>query len=227
MKKIIYTTLFLLGILARFEAKAQYVMIQDAAGGNVVSTNGYVDVQGSMFLYPEWHSGTITVANGKVYGNMNLKYDELNDKVYVKGPNNETILLNEHITGFTVNYVDGNAGALAKTFKSGFSNIPNTTAESYLEVLAEGKVELLKRVNKYIQTNKEYNSATSTKEFLENQKYYLIKGGTVIAIKKDRKSIASALPAFAAQIETYSKENSLNFKQDPDLARLISYLNTL
>ena len=225
MKK--YILAFFLSLFMFTSARSyaqQSILIQDPTG-NLIMLQKYVDVQGSPFYNPEWITGNITLVNNKVYKNVNMKYDQLKDKVYVKANNGDMILLGEKVKEFTLDYpVLG--GVSEKKFRLGYFNIPDATADSYFEVLSDGKTQLLKRSTKIIQENKEYNSASSTKTFVEIVKYYMVTQGNGTQVKKDKKSIFKALDK-QPLLETYSKDNNLNLKLDTDIARLVSYYNTL
>lgn len=222
LKTLLYSTLFLTG----FNGYAQgYIIIQDAKG-EVVSEHNYVDVQGTAFLNSDWLIGSFTLVNNKLYKDVNLKYDVVQDKIFLRGAKGEQISMLDKVKDFTLNYPT-EVEVVNRYFRCGYSNIPGTRADSYFEVLADGKVQLLKRTSKIIQENKEYNSATITKSFYETIKYYLFNEGKATLIKKDKKSILTALNTKQPELETYIKDNKLNLKNDEDLAKLITYYNTL
>jgi hypothetical protein len=210
--------------LASLRSQAQQVLILQNSKGDLVLQSEYVDIQGSPYYAPDWLKGSITLENAKTYQDVDLKYDEMKDKVYVKSAAGETILLNDKVKAFTIPAI---ANVAVRQFRSGFSGIPDASADSYFEVLAEGKTQLLKRTTKSILENKEYNSASSTKTFIENVKYYLLRDGKATLIKKDKKSVLSALKDKETALESYIKEKSLNLKSDADLALLIDYSNTI
>ena len=72
-----------------------------------------------------------------------------------------------------------------------------------------------------------FNSATKTKSFQENTRYYLVKDGKATPVKNDKKSILAALPDKQEQLKGYVAAGNLNFKSDTDLAKLINYYNSL
>lgn len=206
-------------------AQDPYFMVYDAKG-QVTAKNEYVDVTGSPYLSPDWLIGSFTLANGKSYSDMKIKYDLVKDMMYVKGGDDDLIRLLEPVKEFKLN-VPVSGGMDVRYYKSGYTNIPNTTNSYYFEVLEGGKTQLLKRASKIVQVNKEYNSATSSKSFEDITKYYLYTDGKGSLVKKDKKSVLAALGNKQAELETYIKDNKLNIKSDEDFAKLISYYNTL
>ena len=224
-KNILASFLFLFIFTSTGSYAQQSILLQDPTG-NLIMLQQYVDVQGSPFYNPEWVNGNMTLVNNKVYKNVNTKYDQLKDKVYVKANNGDMILLGDKVKEFKLDYpVLG--GTSEKKFRLGYYNVPDATAESYFEVLADGKTQLLKRATKIIQENKEYNSASSTKTFVEIVKYYIVTAGNGVQIKNNKKSILNAFADKQPLLESYIKDNNLNLKLDVDIARLVTYYNTL
>jgi hypothetical protein len=225
MKKSL--TLLLTGFLtfsaATVFAQGAYFMVYDAKG-QVTARNEYVDIQGSPYLDPSWSKGTFTLSNGKIYKDMDIKYDLVKDKMYVKGNNDELVALLDQVRDFSIN-VPVSGSAVTRHFRTGYTNIPATTNTYYFEVLTEGKTQFLKRSVKSILENKEYNSATVTKSFELNTKYYIYKDGKGTQVKKDKKAILAALGDKQSELETYIKDEKLNLKNDADVVKLIEYYN--
>lgn len=226
MKKaltILFGTAF---ALLRTSASAQQTLYIFDAAGQAVTKTEYVDVQGTPYLSSDWLLGTFSSPSGKIYKDINIKFDQVKDQMFVKGGKGETISLLEPAKDFTLN-VPGSEAVINRYFRLGYTNIPGSTTTQYFEVLEDGKTQLLKRSAKIIQENKEYNSATSTKSFEEIIKYYIYKDGKGVIVKKDKKAIFAALGDKQAELESYIKENKLNLKTDADLDKLIAYYNTL
>ena len=57
-------------------------------------------------------------------------------------------------------------------FKNGYPEGVGITHQSYLRILADGKVQLLKKQSKSIAESKDYTSSITNKRFLEVTKYY-------------------------------------------------------
>jgi hypothetical protein len=181
----------------------------------------YTNVIGFPYLYNEWYNGSATLADGKIYHNVQVKYNEKDDELYFKGSDDQPMKFTEPVRSFTI--VVGNN---AHTFKQGF-NGPGFTREAYLEVLAEGKVKLLKRISKSIIDNKEYASAETTRRFMEVTKYLLAKGDEIQPVKREVKSLIAAIGDKQEQLTQYAKDNKLNGKSDEELIKLVNYYNSL
>lgn len=223
----------LLGALLMFSVSTcvaqefqQTILIQDAKGELVGKRDNYVNVDGTPYLSAEWQLGSFKLPNSKVYKDVSIKYDEVEDKIFIKSGDDGTVALKERAVEFDLAFPEDEK-VIQRYFRLGFSGIPETTNSSYFEVLEDGKVKLLKRSSKIIQENKEYNSNILVKSFFHVIKYYLYIDGKGMLIKKDKKSILSALGNKQTELETYIKNNKLNLREDSDAGKLIAYYNTL
>ena len=94
-------------------------------------------------------------------------------------------------------------------------------------MLADGNAVLLKRTTKKIFDRKNYSSATINREVQEAEDYYVATGDKVVKVKKTKSSLLAAMPEKADYLELYIKSNSLNLRNDSDMAKLVAYYNTL
>ncbi|WP_345952523.1 hypothetical protein [Mucilaginibacter sp. PAMB04168] len=194
--------------------------------GNPVKPNSYVEVEGSPYYFKEgWHPAVITLSDKSVIKDVDLKFDIVEDKLYFKAQNGETMSFTKPVREFTFNV--GKDVTSPAHFKNGYNGIPDFSFDAYFEVLAEGKAQLLKKVFKKVAENKMYGSATITKTFVENVRYYIVTSTATIQIKNDKKSVLLALPDKKDLLEAYIKENNLNLKKDTDLTKLITYYNSI
>jgi hypothetical protein len=205
-------------------ANAQYA--QDINGRPLTTKAGYTDVQGTPFLNDQWSKGIVKMTDGKVYKDMLLKYHEVDDVLYFQGKNEETLTFVDPVSEFTISNISDDKQSELH-FRKGFKNIPNSTEESFFEVLNDGTIQLIKKPTKSVSESKEYNSLTVVKRFDENVKYYLIISGKAVLVKRDKKSILSAIGNKQPEMENYIKTNSLNMKNDDDMGKLVRFYNSL
>ncbi|MDP9046924.1 MAG: hypothetical protein M3N14_02230 [Bacteroidota bacterium] len=188
--------------------------------------SGYTDVQGSPFLSDKWAKGMVKMADGRTFKEVRLKYDQVKDELYFQDKKNDTLIFVDPVKEFKIEYDYGD-DLHEKLFRNGYKNIPNSTEGSFFEVLSDGTAQLLKRTTKSILESKEYNSTTTVKRFDTNAKYYIVISGTVLPIKKDKKSILTVLSNRRDQLENYMRTNNINLKSDEDLVKLMAYYNSL
>ncbi len=219
MKKIALAAL--ITCAAYYNAKAQ-IVARDIFG-MPMREKTYTDVKGSPYLEREWAVGEVTLANGSKYSGIELLYDQVSDELIFKGPNGDKQVFSHPVQEFIIQ--SGSGGN--RKFRKGYAPTQEGTSESFYEVLADGKVQFLKKTVKTISETRPYGSASTVKSFQENDFYYLAKENKPVRIKRDKKSVLAVLNDKAAALEKYIKEASLNVRATADLAKLVTYYNSL
>jgi hypothetical protein len=102
----------------------------------------YEGVKGSPFLSDQWLTGKVHAVNGKVYENVDLKYDIYNQEIYYRNPKNNlvTILNTFEISEFKLDVEEKER----KFIRFNEKTIDPGLAGRFFEVVADGKVKLLK-----------------------------------------------------------------------------------
>ncbi len=214
MKKLNITLLFIFFIA--LNVKAQYV--QDTNGKPVMSKD-YTNVTGSPYLYDSWSNGFITTTNGKIFNNLFLKYDLIEDVIYFKSSKNEPLLFVEPIKSFELELNNKKA-----VFTNGFPTIDNYTSLSYYQVIfKDDMTSLLMKNKKYISEIKPYNSSTTEKKFVDNITYYIFRNGKMEKFKPSKKEILTLFSDKSEQINEFIKSSKIDFKNDEDLAKIFDF----
>ncbi|GAC1305038.1 MAG: hypothetical protein NVSMB24_13410 [Mucilaginibacter sp.] len=222
--KFLYCLFILLLFIAAKSASAQFA--ENINGVPMREISGYTNIEGSAFLSDQWAKGMVKMADGRTFKDVLLKYDEVKDELYFKDKKGDTLIFSDPVREFKVEYASGDE-LHEKLFRDGYKNIPNSSENSFFEVLSDGTAQLLKRTTKSIAESKEYNSTTVVRRFDENIKYYIIVSEKIVPIKRDKKSILAALPNKHPQLENFMRTNNINLKNDEDLVKLMAYYNSL
>lgn len=216
MKKIIVTILLVSITIVSSNAQST---LSDANGRALVSAKN-PEIEGSPYLYDDWKNGSVKLTNGTVYDNSELKVDLLENHLLFKGSNNEPLMFSESVKEFIL-FLD-NDKTHGKLYRYGYDN----TMDFY-EVLVDGKCQLLKLHKKSIGAKASYASSTTVKMILDAINYYIYKSGSLITVKKDKKSVLSALGDKQAELESYIKTNNIKFKDENDIVKLVTYYNSI
>ncbi len=184
----------------------------------------YKEVQGSPFLFDKWSKGSITTKQN-VKEDVNLLYNEVEDRILLKVQEGEADNFVDRIDAFTI--VDKENGSALRKFKSGFLPTKYSSEKTFFEVLIDGKARLLKKNEKVIAENREY-SGKIARTVVDNTNYYIALGDNVpVKVKANDQSVAKLLDFQNNQIAQYIKSNKPNLKQEDDLVKLITYYNSL
>lgn len=204
-------TVFLLFI--SIDCKAQVTVYTDITG-RPFNVRNYDGIEGSPYLYDDWMNATVKMGNGSVYKNVALKYNERESKPYFKGKNDEVLEFVDPVAEFTIDDKGVNQHFIA-------------SSGTFYQVLADGNTGLLKQQVKEIQQSQAFIGAPPTKTFVSADKYFIMKGGQITPLKKDKKAVLAALANKQTEAEAYIKKGSLNLKNDADLVKLFIYYNSL
>jgi hypothetical protein len=227
--KISFFGFCIAGLLVNcFSAKAQTQMLNDNQGKPVMEQN-YIDVEGSPYLVPNWFPGKVNLVSGKTML-AKLKYDLIKDELLFQSPRDSLALaFVEPVRSFSFDtFGIPESNLLPLVFGSGYPAIDEQTPASFYQVIADGKVKVLKRYKKIIHSDQVFNSATVTKTFaLKDAVYYLLMNDKIGRIRPGSKVILTALNDKAEKMQTYIKSAKVDYKSDTDLAKLFNYYNSL
>lgn len=228
MKAFKITLFSIFIILSISKSKAQF------NGGNTtidltifdsrnINVEPYSEVKGLPYLFKDWAKGSVRAGSSEKKDLM-LKYDEVEDRVFVKGPNGELSTFSTQLTGFSIQDPSKNN---IRNFSAGFLAVNTFSEKSFYEVLVNGKAKFLRKNIKVISENKEYSGAI-VKSVNDDIRYFLVLANNQpVMVKLEPKAILEVLKDKETELNNYIKTNNLNLKKLDDASKLITYYNTL
>ncbi|WP_374949129.1 hypothetical protein [Mucilaginibacter sp.] len=224
MKNLLATLIIICSLGITTLANAQYIYNRE---GNQLKGQDYANIEGTAYLVDGWSSGMAKTVNGKEFkDDIKLMYNLYTDQLFFTYTGKDTLAFVEPVRQFTINYAEKDQPVI-KTFRSGYQGISKSSPNTFYEVIADGKVQLIKKTTRTIADVKSYNSATTLKSFRDNSKYYIVKGDKATPVKMDKNSLIAAIGDKQEQLNSYAVSASLNFKTDGDLAKFVGYYNVL
>ncbi len=214
MRKIFLLIIILLS--GKF-VSAQVPVMYDMSTQDAFSFR-YVEYDGSPLLYDDWKVGKIKLKDGKVFSDYQLNYDIPANLLLFKDKDGS-------IRKFTVSVHEFSLGN--EVFRSGYNPSENRNSAAFYQVLADGKVQYLKWVDKTITEDKPYGASSMKKRFTNLQYYFVARDGKLQKIRRDKKSVIEAIGDKAPELEKYVAQEKLNLKTDEGIAALITYYNSL
>lgn len=217
--------MFMIVSLVSQDSWAQSTYLEEVSG-KPIRVGQYVDMEGSPYLQDNWAKGEVKMANGDVFTDVDLKYDLVGDILLFKNKKEEPLEFVQPVKEFSIIY--SNKGEVENiTYRNGYPAHEGLSEQNFYKVIADGKTSLLKKETKVVRNETSYNSATITKKLFSNEVYYIYKDGKFTRVKKDQKSLLVALKGQEGKLKEFIKSNKLSLKEDKDLAKLISYYNSL
>lgn len=212
---------------AAFKACAQVKFLNDVQGKPYMEQS-YTAEEGSPYLIPNWAEGKVDLVNGKTTV-VPIKYDLIRDELLFHGKSDSAAFaFVDQVKGFSfTSTAIEESNILMPVFNSGYPAVEDQTQASFYQLIADGKVKLLKHYKKIIRTEKAFNSATSTRSFVLSSTYYVFIDNQITRIKPGQKTILAALSDKANQLKSYMQNNKIDYKNDAALAKLFGYYNSL
>jgi len=220
--KIINSTILLL-LLFAIRSEAQFIQNLPDLQGKPLTENTYTDVSGTPFLLNDWVKGVVEQSNKISYKNVDLKYNTYKDELYFKNPKDGAMLsFSVPVTAFSLEF-----NGKIESFRNAYPAVDNFTSKTYYQVLFDGEIKLLFKSFKTLIEVKPYNSATTEKKFIDNSSYYVLKENVMKKFKPSKKDILEIFKSKSAELDTFIKNEKIDFKQNQDLIKVFEYYSSL
>jgi len=214
----------LLGCCCIFTDPASGQLLQDGVTGKFYFEKKSTEVKGSPFLFEQWLPSRVIFENGKEQKNVILKVDlEHNLPLFLR--NDSAFEFVFPLKEFILYTPSGDS----VRFRKGFPAAENIHANTYLELLIDGKLTVVKHHPVIRTVRKEYNSAVQTEELIHQPPVlYLQQGNTLYRIRRNGESVFQELMKKDWNlVSDFIKKEKLNLKKEADICRLVRYYNTL
>jgi hypothetical protein len=201
------------------------VVIVDKNGGSFHSY--YEGVDGHPFFIEKFTDATIGLRTGAVFNGVKARIDLCKQEIHFRLPSDsERIALPGLITEIIL-YDTVKSAIQSYKFQSGYPEVDNLKRDTYYEVLSDGKITLLKSSIKKINKSKNEMSGEVSSQFDTYEDHYLYVKYEMKRIKKDKEYLLDLLADKRKEMETYAKDQKLNFKSIDSIKKLVDYYNTL
>jgi len=193
------------------------------AGEPVVTVKFARLVEGSPYFKDEWMKGNVFVNGGGQYAGIDLKLDLYDNEVHfldkkgiemIATTSIQKIILRDTVSQQAYHFING------EYIQS------NSSIKGWYQLLSEGRIILLKKINKQMQEVKPYGSATVERSIINSTRYYILHNETFTEVKKI-KELPDILSDKKQEVAQFIKSNNLSGKSDDDFISLVNYYNGL
>lgn len=187
----------------------------------------YEATQGSVFLFEDWHVGSVKSSLGKTYKNVYLKFDAYANQLYMKGENEKSpLLLNKtDVAEFTI---DRKIGLSTSTFK--LIN-EGEGVYTFVEVLLESKISAYKKIGKYLKKAStsvdSYGGGNNFDKFISTESILVVQDGENIEFNRSKSGILNAFPKYKKIMRKYYKKEKIDIDKDSDVIKILSFYESL
>jgi hypothetical protein len=184
--------------------------------------NQYDDIKGMAWFSPEWQSAVLVSDDGRHYPDFKVRIDLYKNVAYIKIHDTVYNINGTAITRIILNPGQGDSAV----FQKGYSGA-GVRPDQYLQVLASGKLGLLKQRTVELKDVHE-DALSTTKTFVTQDYYYLVKpGGQVDMAKPGRKLFEQEMGEKWKTVSQYAKEKDLSFNDEQGWSSLLKYYDSL
>jgi|ERR1700722_19749585 len=189
--------------------------------------NKYDNVEGSPFLFDDWKMCDIEIS-GKKFDHCKMKLDLVSQSVHFLTTDGKEMQAQagviDHIT-----FSDSSLEPASRyEFLSKLPPIDKHKNSDFYEVLAKGKIMMLKSISKRVVETKNEVSGDIRKEIVTDEDYYFEINGQMIAVKRDKAFILGLMDGGSrAKVESFASANKLGYKSYTDMAKIVSYYNSI
>jgi hypothetical protein len=200
--------------------------IAGMAGGEITSAVRYVKIkEGSPYFHEEWIKGALITTDGKAYTKLDIRLNLLDDEVNYKDSDGQEKIAT---TPLQAVIIGDSAYGTKYVFIRGdkWSVTDRTLSRSWVQVLVNDKVSLVRQIKKNVKVTTPYGSSTDEEAIIDIEVYYLQISGQFIRIRN-----WDALPILLQdkkdQIVQYIHSNHLRGRLPEEYAQVVSYYNSL
>jgi hypothetical protein len=194
--------------------------------GRVAQRGGPIEEAiGSPLLNPDWGSGIVSYRDGRMFKDIELQYNLMNNELYFKKAE-EVFMFTDTVSAFQVTY-SVKDDVKTEKFQAGYPAADKLDNGQFYQVLSEGpKVHFL--LHKYVKRIESYHYSEGKKiNYFPYEDYYIYDASarTMKKIKKSEDAVIEALPAYTELIKSTVKTQKLKLKNTEDIIRLVELLN--
>jgi hypothetical protein len=174
-----------------------------------------------------WHEGKIVLLNGDTLKGI-VKYDLQQDVIqYSMGSQKTEAYTARKILFFEI--FDNTVHRYRQFYALPFAKESDYRAPVFFELLAEGKMTLLAREGLELRTYNSmyYYGSSYSRQVLVYKYYFLNEKGDIAEFDGNRNDLLDLMGRRSDDVEKYIKTNKLKFEDKNDLARIVSYYNSL
>ncbi len=199
----------------------QSVLMVTDGNGKMVNMGVDMENYGTPFFDAEFLPASIVLVSGQRYENVLVKINLLSNEVIYKTPEGKELAVLP-----LIKQVELNKNGNLLFFEYGFPVYEKQNQKTIYQVLAKGKVSLLKYFFVQVTEAKPYSSATMLRTIEQFPRLFLYDQS--MSLKKAPKSnedLLSLYKADATKLQSILQKNNLKIKKEEDFIKCIATLN--
>lgn len=183
-------------------------------------------VEGSPFFKDQWMKGLVLFREGKAFARVPIRLNILDNEVDYKNAKGQEmvataslkqVILTDSVSGEEFTFVAGS------TWRADYKDLDNT----WLQVLTNDKVSLLRLIRKKVQTSSPgYGTNTTERSIVTDESYYVQMNDHLNRVKK-WDDLVDLFKDQKDAIAEYIRSNKLKGRSMEEYRQLVQYYNSL
>jgi hypothetical protein len=189
--------------------------------------SGYKDISGSPFFNEDYKFGSITLKSGHKFSNVEFRIDIASHLINFVATEKEQLHLPAKFVK-SVSYIDSSAlNNPLYVFITGMPAIDGHKPDDFFQVLSDGKLVLLKSINKRIDVQTNPLNGRTSREFIFETSYYVYNGSKIVKLKKDKDFILTLMEDKKTVMTSFLHEIQVSLKDEVSLKTIFDRYNHL
>jgi hypothetical protein len=199
---------------------------------NVVDKDGKpfapeFDVQGHPFFEEQWSLANLALANGKTYSRIRARVNIHQGTLHFLNPGGAEMYLDASELS-RIELLDSLSNTVKHTFiKMATPNKTGGKDHQLYQVLAEGKITVLKWLHKTIQNYTHEFSKEVTRSFEQKDSYQVFAQNQLQPLKRKESFWEPLMQDKWKAVDGFASTNNLGFKEIADIVKLVTHYNGL
>ena len=198
----------------------------DMSGRPLYLQENYI-AEGSPYFLDKYYFAKVTMVNGKVYKDIQVKVNILDNQVlYLTDDDKEMVSTSaiKRIRFDNISTEDGFQNLVLESFNGGL----NMEKTPVYQVLDSGKYSLLKKIAVTYIDSKGYGQSLVTRSFEHSETlFYRLPDGSIVKMGKGREAVLEICGSKRKQVEAFIDKNNLKCRTAKDFQRVFSYFNSI
>lgn len=193
------------------------------AGGSLEPA---ANTRGSLFFNEDWNNGFVLLKGSQIAKNVSIRFNSYTNQIYFKKDDKVLVLdASVPVIGFGLEGGSDDPGRTT-VFLCGYPASGPRNANTFYEVVAFGRLSLLKFHSKKILEEKDQNRVP-IKAVIDADYWFVFdsSANTMTEIRHNKNSLLESSPVYAPSIRQVLDEKKLKLKADEDWPVLFDELN--
>ncbi|MFT3824457.1 MAG: hypothetical protein QM731_11075 [Chitinophagaceae bacterium] len=199
--------------------------MQSALAQTNDNTHEEISYSGNPYVLKDWVDGVVRFSGDRVITQPKLRFNVMRNQLMLQFKGS-TFAAEAKVIEFIL-YQKHGKNTDSMIFRKGYPPVDEQNAETYYQVLLNGKSVLLKLYMKKIMEEKQLVGGNIYRRLEDDEAYYLLKDSVMTLLPKDRAKVAEKFADRSEAISQFIAAQQLKMRTDEDFIAVVKKYNEL